>query len=89
MKHDHISFKEYTMDNLSLPINIADLIPRHNNAVHEIGERIPMETFLPYYKGGGHLHHTHQVKNFGSSPQHILDKQYVFLYKDVQKSLIY
>ncbi|WJQ12258.1 hypothetical protein QT237_09245 [Geobacillus stearothermophilus] len=38
MKHDHISFKEYTMDNLSLPSNIADLIPRDNMAhvVHEM-----------------------------------------------------
>ncbi|MED5078070.1 transposase, partial [Geobacillus stearothermophilus] len=55
MKHDHISFKEYTMDNLSLPSNIADLIPRDNMAhvVHEMVERIPMETFLAYYKGGG------------------------------------
>lgn len=55
MKHDHISFKEYTMDNLSLPSNIADLIPPDNMAhvVHEMVERIPMETFLPYYKGGG------------------------------------
>ncbi|KZE97168.1 hypothetical protein AVP43_00862 [Geobacillus stearothermophilus] len=26
MKHDHISFKEYTMDNLSLPSNIADRV---------------------------------------------------------------
>ncbi|EPR28941.1 hypothetical protein I656_01408 [Geobacillus sp. WSUCF1] len=25
---------------------------------------------------------------FGSSPQHVLDKQYGFLHKDVQKSLI-
>ncbi|WP_368483957.1 transposase [Geobacillus sp. LEMMY01] len=55
MKHDHISFKEYTMDNLSLPSNIVDLIPRYNMAhvVHEMVERIPMETFLPYDKGGG------------------------------------
>ncbi|GIW50150.1 MAG: transposase [Anoxybacillus sp.] len=55
MKHDHISFKDYTMDNLTLPRNIADLIPPDNMAhvVHEMVERIPMETFLPYYKGGG------------------------------------
>lgn len=55
MKHHHISFKEYTMDNLTLPSNIADLIPPDNMAhvVHEMVERIPMETFLPYYKGGG------------------------------------
>ncbi|RLQ03815.1 hypothetical protein D9547_16000, partial [Geobacillus stearothermophilus] len=33
----------------------ADLIPRDNMAhvVHEMVERIPMETFLAYYKGGG------------------------------------
>ncbi|WP_163152353.1 transposase, partial [Anoxybacillus sp. MB8] len=55
MKHNHISFKDYTMDNLTLPSNIADLIPPDNMAhvVHEMVERIPMETFLPYYKGGG------------------------------------
>ncbi|WP_235183441.1 hypothetical protein [Geobacillus genomosp. 3] len=43
MKHDHISFKEHTMDNLSLPSNIADLIPRDNMAhvVHKMVERIP------------------------------------------------
>ncbi|GGJ77885.1 transposase [Anoxybacillus voinovskiensis] len=55
MKHHHISFKEYTMDNLTLPSNIADLIPPDNMAhvVHEMVECIPMEAFLPYYKGGG------------------------------------
>ncbi|WP_157833621.1 transposase [Anoxybacillus flavithermus] len=43
------------MDNLTLSSNIADLIPSDNMAhvVHEMVERIPMETFLPHYKGGG------------------------------------
>lgn len=58
MKHHHISFKKYTMDNLTLPSNIADHIPPDNMAhvVHEMVERIPMETFLPYYiKAAGPL----------------------------------
>ncbi|MFX3629913.1 MAG: hypothetical protein ACE3JR_11480 [Ectobacillus sp.] len=43
------------MDNLSLPTSLADLIsPDHMaHVVHEMVERIPMETFLKYYKGGG------------------------------------
>ncbi|ANB56246.1 transposase DDE domain protein [Anoxybacillus sp. B7M1] len=38
-----------------MPSHIADLIPPDNMAhvVHEMVERIPMETFLSYYKGGG------------------------------------
>ncbi|MFB9759838.1 hypothetical protein [Ectobacillus funiculus] len=41
MKHEHISFKEHTMNILSLPNNIVDLIPSENMAhvVHEMVER--------------------------------------------------
>ncbi|MDG4658538.1 transposase [Ectobacillus antri] len=55
MKHQHVSFKEYTMNNLSLPTNLADFIPQGNMArvVHDMLEGIPLETFLTFYKGGG------------------------------------
>ncbi len=55
MKHDHISFKEYTIENLKLPNDISELIAPDSMArvVHEMVERIPIECFLPYYSGGG------------------------------------
>lgn len=55
MKHDHISFQEYNMDKVKLPNHIEELIPPDSMAhvVHEVVERIPMETFRSYYKGGG------------------------------------
>ena len=55
MKHDHISFKEYTIEHLKLPNDISELIAPDSMArvVHEMVERIPIECFLPYYSGGG------------------------------------
>ncbi|ANX13435.1 transposase [Fictibacillus arsenicus] len=55
MKHDHISFIDYNMDQLTLPMDISELIPLHNVArvVNEMIERIPDEHFLKYYPGGG------------------------------------
>lgn len=55
MKHDHISFIQYNMNQLMLPMDISELIPSHSIArvVNEMIERIPDSRFLPYYKGGG------------------------------------
>jgi hypothetical protein len=53
MTHHHI-FEECTVDHLTLP---SDIIPLDHMAhvVYEIAKRIPMETFLPYYKRRPHL----------------------------------
>jgi transposase len=55
MKHNHISFILYNMDQLILPIDISELIPSHSVArvVNKMIERTPDSHFLSYYKGGG------------------------------------
>jgi transposase len=55
MKHDHISFIDYNMDQLTLPMDISELIPSHSVArvVNEMIERVPDHHFLKYYSGGG------------------------------------
>jgi len=55
MKHDHISFLEYNINQLMLPMDISELIPQHSVArvVNEMIERIPDNHFLRYYPGGG------------------------------------
>jgi transposase len=55
MKHDLISFIDYNMDQLTLPMDISGLIPSHSVArvVNEMIERVPDHHFLKYYPGGG------------------------------------
>ncbi|ERI04459.1 hypothetical protein [Aneurinibacillus aneurinilyticus] len=55
MKHDHISFIDYNVNQLMLPMDISELIPRHSVAhvVNDMIERIPDFHFLRYYPGGG------------------------------------
>ncbi|MED1421679.1 IS1182 family transposase [Bacillus smithii] len=55
MKHDHISFIYYNMDQLILPLDLEILIPEHHLArvVHEAVEQLDDSIFLPHYKGGG------------------------------------
>ncbi|WP_027417716.1 transposase [Aneurinibacillus terranovensis] len=55
MKHDHIFFIDYTMNQLMLPMDISEWIPAHSVArvVNERIERIPDSHFLCYYPGGG------------------------------------
>lgn len=55
MKHDHISFIDYNMDQLMLPMDVSTFIPENHIArvVHEMIEQIPDEHFLKHYSGGG------------------------------------
>jgi transposase len=55
MKHDHISFIYYNMDQLILPLDLEILIPEHHLArvAHEAVEQLDDSIFLRHYKGGG------------------------------------
>ncbi|TLS34888.1 IS1182 family transposase [Pseudalkalibacillus caeni] len=55
MKHDHISFIDYNMDQLILPLDLEVTIPTHHLArlVNEAVEQLDESLLLEQYKGGG------------------------------------
>ena len=55
MKHDHISFIDYNMDQLILPLDLEIKIPQNHlsRLVHEAVEQIDDEILYRVYPGGG------------------------------------
>ncbi len=55
MKHDHIYFIDYNMDQLILPMDLELKVPPHHLAriVHEAVENLDEYILLQEYKGGG------------------------------------
>ncbi len=55
MKHDHISFIDYNMDQLILPMDLEMEVPPHHLArvVHQAVENLDESILLQEYKGGG------------------------------------
>ncbi|MFD2682714.1 IS1182 family transposase [Bacillus seohaeanensis] len=55
MKHDHISFINYNMNQLTLPLDLEIKIPPHHlsRIVHEAVEQLSESVLIQQYKGGG------------------------------------
>lgn len=55
MKHDHISFIHYNMDQLILPMDLEVIIPPHHvsRIVHDAVEKLNLDLLTKPFKGGG------------------------------------
>lgn len=53
--HNKVTFKEYLQDQMMLPMNLSDIIPKNHvvKVVNDTIERMDIEPLLSKYEGGG------------------------------------